>query len=247
MGVGNSILYKTKLPFLIVFNKTDAHPHDFALEWMRDFESFQQALESARSTSDNAGGFMGNLNHSMSLMLDEFYKHLRVRDALLSLSLSLSLSAPPSLTLYGQQQAVGVSALTGDGMSEFFEAVDAARAEYEAEYKPELDRVVDQRKKEREEHKQQQLEKLVKDMRVGGRKEVPVGPARTAAAAADDDRYEDADDDEEEGEFIDRTLSWIRALIRFPFFPRVLTEHLFGCFSLCRHERRTLRNSSSSE
>jgi hypothetical protein len=70
-------LYKTKLPFLIVFNKTDAQPHDFALEWMRDYESFQEALNASRA-DDSAGGFMGNLNHSMALTLDEFYKHLRV-------------------------------------------------------------------------------------------------------------------------------------------------------------------------
>ena len=36
-----SILYKTKLPFILVFNKVDAQPHDFALEWMTDFEAFQ--------------------------------------------------------------------------------------------------------------------------------------------------------------------------------------------------------------
>ncbi|KAM9886534.1 hypothetical protein OXX69_013719, partial [Metschnikowia pulcherrima] len=36
-----SILYKTKLPMIIVFNKTDVQKADFAKEWMQDFESFQ--------------------------------------------------------------------------------------------------------------------------------------------------------------------------------------------------------------
>ena len=36
-----SILYKTRLPVLLVFNKVDVTPHDFALEWMGDFEVFQ--------------------------------------------------------------------------------------------------------------------------------------------------------------------------------------------------------------
>ena len=42
--------------------------------------------------------------NSMSLVLDEFYKHLK---------------------------AVGVSSLTGDGLKEFFDAVEASRTEYE--------------------------------------------------------------------------------------------------------------------
>jgi hypothetical protein len=36
-----SILYKTRLPLIVAFNKSDVTPHDFALEWMEDFESFQ--------------------------------------------------------------------------------------------------------------------------------------------------------------------------------------------------------------
>ena len=34
----SSILYKTRLPFILVFNKTDVTPHEFAIEWMSDFE-----------------------------------------------------------------------------------------------------------------------------------------------------------------------------------------------------------------
>ena len=40
-----SILYKTKLPFIVVLNKTDVVDHTFATEWMSDFEIFQEALE----------------------------------------------------------------------------------------------------------------------------------------------------------------------------------------------------------
>ncbi len=75
-----SILYKTKLPFIIVFNKTDVQPHDFALEWMQDFEVFQEALATHQSTTDDDGEptYMNSLMNSMSLVLDEFYKHLKV-------------------------------------------------------------------------------------------------------------------------------------------------------------------------
>ena len=40
-----SILYKTKLPFIVVLNKTDVVDHTFATEWMSDFEIFHEALE----------------------------------------------------------------------------------------------------------------------------------------------------------------------------------------------------------
>lgn len=99
-----SILYKTRLPFILVFNKTDAQPHEFALDWMRDFEKFQQALHSSSSESGGEdGSYLNSLMSSMCLVLDEFYSNLR---------------------------AVGVSAMTGAGMKEFFAAVDEAKEEY---------------------------------------------------------------------------------------------------------------------
>ncbi|ORZ05746.1 GPN-loop GTPase, partial [Lobosporangium transversale] len=103
-----SILYKTKVPFILVFNKTDVKSHDFAVEWMTDFEAFQEALR--KDTT-----YMSSLMNSMSLVLDEFYSHLKV---------------------------VGVSAVTGAGMDEFLKAVDEAVVEYNEEYKPELERVL---------------------------------------------------------------------------------------------------------
>ena len=76
----NSILYKTKLPFILIFNKTDVQSHDFALEWMSDFEEFQAALASHSGTRDSDGEptYMNSLMNSMSLVLDEFYKNLKV-------------------------------------------------------------------------------------------------------------------------------------------------------------------------
>ena len=88
-----SILYKTKLPFIIVFNKTDVQPHAFALEWMQDFEVFQEALATHQSTTDDDGAptYMNSLMNSMSLVLDEFYKHIKV-------GLRIFAFSPPELT-----------------------------------------------------------------------------------------------------------------------------------------------------
>ena len=43
-----SILYKMKLPFVVVLNKTDTVDHSFAVDWMNDFEIFQEALEQVK-------------------------------------------------------------------------------------------------------------------------------------------------------------------------------------------------------
>ncbi|KAI5451634.1 hypothetical protein NCC49_001615 [Naganishia albida] len=142
-----SILYKTRLPFILVFNKTDAQPHDFAIDWMQDFEAFQRALATHGRDQNGEPTYMNSLMSSMCLVLDEFYSHLR---------------------------AVGVSAMTGAGMKEFFEAVEEAKKEYMTDYKPELDKIAKQKADKKEAEKQKQLERLMKDM------QTPSGSSRGA-------------------------------------------------------------------
>lgn len=64
-----SILYKTKLPLIVVFNKIDVLDHSFAEKWMTDFDEFDQSL----SLVDN---YLSSLSRSMSLVLEEFYANI---------------------------------------------------------------------------------------------------------------------------------------------------------------------------
>jgi GPN-loop GTPase len=110
-----SILYRTHLPLVVCFNKADVVSHQFCLEWMRDHEAFQAALDdaAAASAADSSGsGYYGSLTRSLSLVLDEFYSNFA--------------------------NAVGVSAVTGQGMAEFWDAVQTAATSDFDEYVDDL-------------------------------------------------------------------------------------------------------------
>lgn len=163
-----SILYKTKLPMILVFNKTDVQSADFAHEWMTDFEKFQDALRAEEDKGVFGGeghggsGYMSSLLNSMSLMLEEFYSHLSM---------------------------VGVSAMTGDGIAEFFEKVEDKRKEFDRDYKPELERRRKEREEASQEQKQHDLTRFMKDMSVEG-----AGDKRAADLQQDEDDGMDPDD-----------------------------------------------------
>jgi len=115
MLYATSLFYKTKLPLILVFTKTDIVKHDFTIEWMTNFESFEEACK----VNDT---YMGNFTQSMSLMIGEFYKHF---------------------------PCVGVSSITGDGMDQFFEALEKAAIEYESGYKVDLEQRKAEKKSKR--------------------------------------------------------------------------------------------------
>lgn len=135
-----SILYKTKLPMIVVFNKTDVCKADFAREWMTDFEAFQEALRQDQELNGESGmgsGYMGSLINSMSLMLEEFYSQLDM---------------------------VGVSSFTGDGFDDFLVAVDKKVDEYEKYYKVERERILKEKEQKEKARKDESLEHLIKDL-----------------------------------------------------------------------------------
>jgi GTPase SAR1 family protein len=178
-----SILYKTKLPMILVFNKTDAQDAEFAKKWMTDFEAFQAALrdeeEGGTFGGDGIGGgsgYMGSLLNSMSLVLEEFYKHLSV---------------------------VGVSSMTGDGVDEFFRSVASKKQEFERDYQPELERRRAERESEKQATRQRELDKLMKDMKVGGAGTKPKS-SRTHNKKEEPETVSDVEDtDEDEMDYHD--------------------------------------------
>lgn len=97
---------------------------------MTDFEAFQEATLQDES-------YMVSMVQSMGLVLEEFYRSLRV---------------------------VGCSAFTGEGMDEFFEAVHVAVKEYEQEYKPAFEAAIAARREEAASKQSQQLDKFLNDL-----------------------------------------------------------------------------------
>jgi hypothetical protein len=129
-----SMLYRTRLPLVICFNKSDVVSHDFCLEWMRDYEVFQQALDDASETS----GFYGSLTRSLSLVLDEFYSNFA--------------------------HAVGVSAVTGDGMDEFWSTVQRAAQDFATDYVDDLKNRVEEQEARQRAMARSSLRRLERDL-----------------------------------------------------------------------------------
>lgn len=142
-----SILYKTKLPMILVFNKTDVCKADFAKEWMTDFEAFQTALREDQEVNGSSGlgsGYMGSLINSMSLMLEEFYSQLDM---------------------------VSVSSFTGQGFDDFLDVVNNGKIkEYDQYYKVERERVLKLKEEKEKKRKDKSLEGLMSDLGINEKK-----------------------------------------------------------------------------
>lgn len=177
-----SILYKTKLPMILVFNKADVKDPSFAKEWMTDYDAFQAAL--AEDEQNNAfggqegdgmgmgSGYMGSFLNSMSLVLEEFYEHLSV---------------------------VGVSSLFGTGIDEFFEAVQQKADEFKRDYQPELERRREEREENKKKARERELEKMMKGMAMASDSKPEVGDVKDdmseAESSDEDDEFDEADRD----------------------------------------------------
>ncbi|KAI6895861.1 hypothetical protein D0867_06001 [Hortaea werneckii] len=181
-----SILYKTKLPMILVFNKTDVKEETEAVDWMRDFEAFQAALRKEEEKQHGEGsGYMNSLLNSMSLVLEEFYNALSV---------------------------VGVSSMTGAGVDDFFAAVEEKRVEFEKEYRPELEKRRKEAEQQKSELRERDVARMMKDMQVSskakgtGKYATPSGnfpdtgrPKDEPETVSDAEAMDEDDEEEEQG------------------------------------------------
>ena len=171
-----SILYKTKLPMVLVFNKTDVKSEEGAVEWMRDFEAFQAAVQREEEDQREGGGYMGPLLNSMSLVLEEFYNHLSV---------------------------VGVSSMTGDGIDDFFEAVETKRQEFETDYKPELERRRQEAEEQKGQIREQEVSRMMNDMSVSSKAKGTGKYAKKEEPETVSDMEDMEDEDEDDHGLVD--------------------------------------------
>jgi len=171
-----SILYKSKLPLVVAFNKTDVANHNFAVEWMKDFEAFELALHPENN-------FMATLTRSMCLALEEFYRHLNY---------------------------VGVSSVTGSGMSDLFSAIQSAACDYEQYYKKELDKRIAEKKRREEEQKQFNMQKFKKDLEESKGHKVVLKREDVNMAAQDETAEEGVDTDEDEEEDYKSLMNFLK-------------------------------------
>ena len=114
-----------------VFNKIDITPCEFVKEWMDDFESYHEAID----MDDEE--YMGSLNRSLSLVMDEFYRNIKT---------------------------VGVSAVTGVGMMELFAKIDEAGIEFRECYLPDLARRTTERQTRDAIKRTNEMQQLEKDL-----------------------------------------------------------------------------------
>lgn len=80
--------------------------------------------------------------------------------------------------------------MTGDGVDDFFGAVEEKRQEFERDYRPELERKKKEREESKEARREVELGKLMKDMSVSG-------STRRQRSGEEPETVSDAEEEEE--------------------------------------------------
>lgn len=68
-----SIMYKFRLPFILVLNKTDIADPQPVHDWLNDYYAFQEAIGDKKHSET----YIASLMQSMGLVLEEFYQNIR--------------------------------------------------------------------------------------------------------------------------------------------------------------------------
>lgn len=169
-----SIMYKTRLPMVIIFNKMDEkgldgkdNNVDLVKAWMTDFNEFDKELSKIKD-------YIGDLARSMAMALQEFYHTL---------------------------PTVAVSAITGQGMQDVVNAIHECVKTFKSDYVPMLEEKRRQRKEEELEKKNKNLEQFHRDRNQrDGDDNDDIDPALRAWRPPGEDGYDgdDVDDDVDE-------------------------------------------------
>jgi GTPase SAR1 family protein len=131
-----SMFYRTRLPLVVVFNKCDVVSGEVCMEWMQDYEKFQEALDDFTSNDDS--GYYASLTRSLSLVLDEFYATLH---------------------------RVAISAASGDGIVEFWNIVQKAADDFDEDYVGDLKCRVEEQAARKRAIAKDSINRLEKDMK----------------------------------------------------------------------------------
>jgi len=131
-----SMFYRTRLPLIVVFNKCDVVGSEVCMEWMDSYEKFQEAMDEFMTT-EGGQGFYSSLTRSLSLVLDEFY---------------------------GTLSKVGVSAATGDGITEFWDVVSKAADDFDEDYVSDLQCKIDEQNAKKKALAKDSLRRMKQDI-----------------------------------------------------------------------------------
>jgi GTPase Era involved in 16S rRNA processing len=134
-----SMYYRTRLPLIVVFNKTDVMSGDVCMEWMNDYGAFQDALDDF--IAGDGAGYYASLTRSLSLVLEEFYSILH---------------------------KVGVSAATGEGVDQFWSVVEKAAEEFDDEYVGDLECRVEEQKLRKKAIALDSMKRMEHDLKIDG-------------------------------------------------------------------------------
>ena len=139
-----SILFKSQLPLIVVFNKIDISPSDEPINWLRDYFSLQTALNKAEEKSPDSS-YLLSLIQSMGLVLEEFYNVLNV---------------------------VSVSAETGEGMEDLFAAIERAVEDFYKDHPTRIqESKKDPSETEEIERQKRDLDRVLKDLSLNNENE----------------------------------------------------------------------------
>ncbi|KAG5023766.1 hypothetical protein JHK85_020108 [Glycine max] len=177
-----SILYKTRLPLILTFNKVDVAAHQFALEWMEDFEAFQTAASSDQS-------YTSTLTQSLSLVLDEFYNNLK----------SVGVSAVSGVGMEAFFNAVEASAEEYMETYKVFEMTNQITSLYRGLSRADLDKRREEKQRLEEDRRRESMDKLRRDMEKSGGETVVLSTGlknKEASKSMMDEEDEEGEDEE---------------------------------------------------